>query len=69
MFSTGNFKNNIGENTSFDRPDPNDSEYNQVIPIKIELGNDYGWAAIVAISKVEMKYTAHFMCPKSSKYK
>ena len=57
MFSTGNFKNNIGENTSFDRPDPNDSEYNQVIPIKIELGNDYAWAAMDETARKDAELT------------
>ena len=57
MFSTGNFKNNIGENTSFERPDPNDSEYNQVIPIKIELGNDYAWAAMDETARKDAELT------------
>ena len=46
MFSTGNFKNNIGEATNMTQPNPRDSEYEAVIPVTIKLGNDYSWAAM-----------------------
>ena len=46
MFSTGNFKNNIGEGTDLTQPNPRDSEYEAVIPVTIKLGNDYSWAAM-----------------------
>ena len=57
MFSTGNFKNNIGENNDFERPDPNQSEYNQVIPITIALGNDYAWAAMDETTRKDAELT------------
>ena len=46
MFSTGNFKNNIGEALDVTQPNPRDSEYEAVISATIKLGNDYSWAAM-----------------------
>ena len=46
MFSTGNFKNNIGEALDVTQPNSRDSEYEAVIPVTIKLGNDYSWAAM-----------------------
>ena len=46
MFSTGNFKNNIGEATHMTQPNPRDSEFEAMIPVTIKLGNDYSWAAM-----------------------
>jgi len=53
MFSSGNFKNNIGVNKDVPRPDFRQSDYNEVIPIKIELSAEYAWAAMDETSKKE----------------
>lgn len=53
MFSTGNFKNNIGEATHMTQPNPRDSEYEAMIPVTIKLGNDYSWAAMEDMPRKE----------------
>ena len=57
MFSTGNFKNNIGTTVDFPRPDPQESEYTACIPIRLELSRDYAWAAMEETSKKESDLT------------
>ena len=57
MFSSGNFKNNIGVNRNVPRPDFRQSDYNEVIPIKIELDQEYAWAAMDETSKKDNELT------------
>jgi hypothetical protein len=57
MFSNGNFKNNVGTNDDFPRPDSRLSDYNEIIPITLELGKDYAWAAMDETSRKETELT------------
>ncbi len=57
MFSTGNFKNNIGSNEDVLRPDPQESDFTATVPIKIELSQDYAWADMEESSKKETELT------------
>ncbi len=57
MFSTGNFKNNIGEGEVPNQPNPRDSEYDTVIKLPIQLGKDYAWAAMDETAKQDSELT------------
>ncbi len=56
MFSTGNFKNNVGV-AEPDSVSPRDPEFTAEIPVKIELGKDYAWAAMDETSKKDSELT------------
>lgn len=52
MFSTGNFKNNVGTADQLrPQPDPRDDEMKAELSLKLELGKDYAWAAMDETSK------------------
>ena len=51
MFSTGNFKNIIGEGEVENQPNPRDSEFEASINFTIKLGKDYAWAAMDETAK------------------
>ena len=41
MFSTGNFKNSIGEGEKIHQPHPRDFEYEAEIAVTIQLGMEF----------------------------
>lgn len=57
MFSTGNFKNNIGEGEVSNQPNPQDSDYESRIQLTIKLSKDYAWAAMDETAKQDSELT------------